>query len=223
MHPLGRVAILPRSAPWAPEVLRRLASWESVAVCGYQDEAHWWEATCTGPEVALVDSTAPGVEGTSLLGDVNRDRDWVRVLLVGDGLPARAAFSAAKLGALGMVDDPRDVALLRDLLEQGLEESSDLLRTGRRLRSIHRRFERLTDREREVLREIGEGKASKAIARDLSISKRTVDNHRSSILRKVEVSSVAELCCLMHGATALDLSRTRLKHARAVAPIAVGV
>ena len=54
-------------------------------------------------------------------------------------------------------------------------------------------FDRLTGREREVLRLIARGYAYKEIARDLVISVKTVESHVSSVLRKLQLSSRYEL------------------------------
>ena len=51
----------------------------------------------------------------------------------------------------------------------------------------------LTDREREVLQLIAEGKSTKRIARDLFVSPKTIEWHRSQLMKKLGVESVAEL------------------------------
>jgi two-component system response regulator FixJ len=52
---------------------------------------------------------------------------------------------------------------------------------------------RLSGREQEVLRELVQGKPSKLIASALGISEKTVDVHRSNLMRKTGTRSVAEL------------------------------
>lgn len=54
-------------------------------------------------------------------------------------------------------------------------------------------FSLLTDREREVLQQIAEGKATKEIAADLFVSVKTIETHRSKIMEKTGRHSVAEL------------------------------
>ena len=51
----------------------------------------------------------------------------------------------------------------------------------------------LTPRERQVLNMVIAGKSNKEIARDLSISPKTVDKHRTSVMQKLRVHSLAEL------------------------------
>jgi DNA-binding NarL/FixJ family response regulator len=52
---------------------------------------------------------------------------------------------------------------------------------------------RLTRRERDILRRVAEGKTSKEIAGELSISHRTVESHRESVMKKLDIHSVAGL------------------------------
>jgi FixJ family two-component response regulator len=62
-----------------------------------------------------------------------------------------------------------------------------------RQRQLRARIDTLTEREREVLRHVVQGKLNKQIAADLGIHERTVKLHRTSITTKLRVHSVAEL------------------------------
>ena len=59
------------------------------------------------------------------------------------------------------------------------------------------RFHRLTEREREIARFVGEGKSSPTIARDLNLSQRTVDNHLGSIFKKLGLRTRTQLALLI--------------------------
>ena len=59
------------------------------------------------------------------------------------------------------------------------------------------RLTTLTERERDVLDQVVKGLSSKAIARELDISYRTVELHRSHIMEKLQVRSAAELIRLV--------------------------
>lgn len=67
-------------------------------------------------------------------------------------------------------------------------------------------FPRLTDREREVLQGISEGKGTKEIAAELHLSAKTVETHRQHLMDKLEIYSVAELTkfAIREGLTTLD-------------------
>jgi FixJ family two-component response regulator len=100
---------------------------------------------------------------------------------------------AMKAGAIDFLTKPvRDQTLL-DAVITGI--SLDARRRAEALvvkRNIER-FETLTQREREVVREVARGRLNKQIAFDLGISEVTVKLHRSSVMRKMEASSIGEL------------------------------
>ncbi|MCR9209905.1 MAG: LuxR C-terminal-related transcriptional regulator [bacterium] len=55
------------------------------------------------------------------------------------------------------------------------------------------KLKRLTIRERQVLEQIVEGRMNKVIANRLEISEKTVERHRSNLMKKLDAQSVAEL------------------------------
>ena len=61
------------------------------------------------------------------------------------------------------------------------------------MRELRRRFDGLSQREKEVLGHVVRGKMNKEIAVDLGINLRTVKLHRTNVTRKLKVQSVAEL------------------------------
>ena len=54
-------------------------------------------------------------------------------------------------------------------------------------------FRALTDREREIVQMLAEGKSNKEIATRLSISVKTVETHRATVMRKLDINSIVEL------------------------------
>ena len=88
------------------------------------------------------------------------------------------------------------IAAVRRALARNEEERAERAR----LQELSQRFERLTDREREVLQHVVQGKLNKQIAADLGIHERTVKLHRTSITTKLQVHSVAELTRLVQEA-----------------------
>jgi len=61
------------------------------------------------------------------------------------------------------------------------------------LKNVEDSYDLLTDREREILQLVAEGKTNKEIAGELNLSMYTVDTHRSHILQKLNLHSVPEL------------------------------
>lgn len=114
------------------------------------------------------------------------------------------AVNAIKRGAVDFVPKPyQDQQLLdaiNEALRRDLEQRSPRAAGG----GFAERLGALTSREREVMDLALKGNTSKAIARELGISHRTVELHRSRLLEKLGVSSITELLRLRSG---LDSSR----------------
>ena len=79
--------------------------------------------------------------------------------------------------------------------ETGLNDGFD--RTDSRLRrersETESPFQVLTEREREILRLLTEGKSSKGIAAELNVSPKTIETHRANIMRKLDIHNIADL------------------------------
>ena len=109
------------------------------------------------------------------------------------------AVNAIKRGAVDFVPKPYQEQHLLDAVNEALRR--DVLRRAGSLdaNGPAKRLQTLTSREREVLDLALKGHSSKAIARELGISHRTVELHRSHLLEKLEVASITELMRLNLG------------------------
>lgn len=114
----------------------------------------------------------------------------VVVLGEADQTPALARRIAdGTIHVLDSVGDDRQI--LAPILD-GLRSERRLGRETSR-QAVQLRIQSLTTREREVLTLITEGKSNKVIATELSISPKTVEVHRSQVMRKMEAESLANL------------------------------
>ena len=107
------------------------------------------------------------------------------------------AVSALKKGAFHFIEKPFNDHDLVDLVEKALAADHDRQRVAASRETIEARLATLTQREREVMELILEGKYNKVIADELSISMRTVEAHRSRIFDKMDVRSAVELAQLL--------------------------
>jgi FixJ family two-component response regulator len=80
-----------------------------------------------------------------------------------------------------------------DAVARAMERDSQESKDRQRREDLFNRLDKLSERELEVLGHVVTGQLNKQIAADLSINERTVKLHRTSITRKLEVQSVAEL------------------------------
>jgi DNA-binding NarL/FixJ family response regulator len=160
--------------------------------------------TATLPDVVLLDVHLPGGGGTEVLSRVAARLPDVKFLALSVSDSAEDVIAVIRGGARGYVtknitgDDL--VAALRRVHTGDAVFSPRL--AGFVLDAFAGRFEvaqvdedldRLTVREREVMRLIARGYAYKEVAAELFISIKTVETHVSSVLRKLQLSSRHEL------------------------------
>lgn len=143
--------------------------------------------------MAILDLSMPNMNGLELQQELQiREVNIPVVFLSGEGdIPA--AVKAVQHGAIDFVEKPVESDLLIDRIEKALlkKRQQKLQDTNNRL--LRERLASLTPREKEVLDNLVKGKASKVIAFDLGISERTIELHRSKILKKMKVANSTQL------------------------------
>jgi len=114
------------------------------------------------------------------------------IIITGHG-DVPSAVQALKNGAIDFIEKPFSDQQLLGRVRQALEQDRSRRETDDGEREFRRRFTHLTAREREVLAYVVAGYSSREIATALRLVVYTVENHRASIMRKLEVRSVADL------------------------------
>lgn len=145
----------------------------------------------------IIDLHLPGVSGVEIQQRLRQiGSDWA-VIVVSGGADVATAVQVMQNGAVTLLEKPYTLEVLRSAVQQGLTRSSEAVtRRGARDR-VRGRLESLTADERQVLNAMISGASNKVIAQTLVLGMRTVERHRSSVLRKMQVGSVAELASLM--------------------------
>jgi FixJ family two-component response regulator len=103
------------------------------------------------------------------------------------------AVNAIKRGAVDFVPKPYHEQQLLDAVNEALRRDAQRRAGPLDASEFSERLQMLTFREREVLDLALKGHSSKVIARELGISHRTVELHRSNLLEKLGVASITEL------------------------------
>lgn len=157
----------------------------------------------TEPDVVLLDVHLPGGGGTEVLRQVGAKHPDVRFLALSVSDAAEDVIGTIRGGARGYVTKSITgedlVAAIKRVAEGDAVFSPRLAGfvldafAGGDAPSIEDDLDRLTQREREVLRLIARGYAYKEVAKELFISIKTVETHVSAVLRKLQLSNRYEL------------------------------
>jgi DNA-binding NarL/FixJ family response regulator len=158
----------------------------------------------TSPDVVLLDVHLPGGGGAEVLRRVHTQAPQTRFLALSVSDAAEDVIGAIRGGARGYVTKtitgPELVEAIGRVADGDAVFSPrlagfvlDAFAGAIEVAQIDEDLDRLTEREREVMRLIARGYAYKEVAKELFISIKTVETHVSSVLRKLQLSSRHEL------------------------------
>ena len=141
----------------------------------------------------LLDLFMPDISGLELLQIMqNRGIAIPTIFVTGHG-DVTSAVRAMKVGAFDYIEKPFGHQELLDRVNQAIAQDARQRTQIRLVRDWGHRLSTLSGRERQVLSMVVAGRMSKEIATELGVSLKTIERHRSRIMEKVQVGSVAEL------------------------------
>lgn len=175
------------------------------------------ECLCLKPDVVLMDIAMPDINGIEATAQIVAQDRSARVIILSMHDSREHILRALKAGAKGyllkesagdeVVQAVRAVAeghryLSQRITERIVEDYLDLQEQVEQKDPL----EKLSERERQVLRLVVEGKSSAEIANALFLSVKTVETYRSRIMEKLEVSDLPALVkfAIQHGVISLD-------------------
>ncbi|MDQ6829269.1 MAG: response regulator transcription factor [Gemmatimonadota bacterium] len=176
---------------------------EVVAEAASGDEAIAMAKT-HAPDVVVLDISMPGGSGLDVTAALRREMPGVRVLILSMHDHEQYVLESVRAGAHGYLRKDSSPGELREAIRAVHDgesffsapvatQLSAALR-GEATREVRAtKLATITGRERDVLLGVAQGRTNKEIAASLGISPRTVESHRESLMRKLEIRSVAGL------------------------------
>lgn len=132
----------------------------------------------------ITDVIMPGMDGMDLLSRVRRLAPWVPVMMVSGFADIPMSVRAFKLGAVDFIEKPLDRKAFLHKVKAILKQN-DYIDTP----ASHT----LTKTEEKILKLILDGKGNKEVAYILDRAVRTVERHRSNVMRKFGVDNIVDL------------------------------
>jgi DNA-binding NarL/FixJ family response regulator len=156
------------------------------------------------PDVVVLDISMPGKTGLEVAAELRQELPNTRVLVLSIHDHAEYVMESVRAGADGYLRKDAAPGELREAVRAVFRGDSFFSapvarQLGEGVRAVAERdarkarLESLSTREREVLDGIVNGETNKEIAARLGISPRTVETHRESVMRKLEIRTVAGL------------------------------
>ena len=176
-----------------------------LVVCGEAENSHGAldAVKAQKPEVVLVDLTMPGGEGMEFIKDLRALHPEVAVLVVSmhdEEVYAQRALRAGSRGYIMKSEGGEQlVKAIRQVLQGKIYLSENMASkvlevfSGRRQREESSTLDKLSDREFEVFRLLGQGLTTREISQRLRLGTKTVDTHRLHLRQKLGFKTGAAL------------------------------
>ena len=144
----------------------------------------------------LVDAYLPGMTGLQLLRHLNEQGHHLPAIMITGSSDVAMAVEAMKTGASDFIEKPVSCTELLASVTRAIEQSRDTSQRAAWKASATKSLAGLTARQHQIMDLVLAGHPNKNIAADLGISRRTVENHRASIMHKTASKSLPALARL---------------------------
>jgi len=176
----------------------RLAQAEGLTARGYTSATSFLEDyDPKRPGCLVLDIRMPGMSGLELQKALSARGSCPPIIFVSAHGDIRLAMQAVRDGAFDFIPKPFCPLALMERIRHALALDRDNRRKRALTAEAQQCFSKLTDREREISLRLAAGETPKHIAGHLCISPKTVDNHQTRILAKLNVENSTQLAHLL--------------------------
>ena len=146
-----------------------------------------------GPTCLVLDVRLPGRSGLDFQRELLAENVHIPIIFITAYGDIPMSVQAMKGGAIEFLPKPfRDQDLI-DAIQLGLARDQARRNDEMELSILRERFEKLSDREGEVMHHVSQGRLNKQIATAMGIREITVKVHRGQVMRKMQASSTPDL------------------------------
>ena len=145
------------------------------------------------PGCLVLDVRLPGMSGLAFQEELVKAGIALPVIFLTGYGDVPMTVRAMKAGAAEFLTKPFDEQVMLDAIHGAIERDRARRRDVASLTEVKARYSALTERERQVMKLVVEGRVNKQIAAELGLSLVTVKVHRGQVMRKMRAKSVPEL------------------------------
>jgi len=156
-------------------------------------EAFLEVADSTTEGVILLDQRMTGMSGLELQAELaRRGSDLLIIFITGHG-DVQMSVKAVKAGAIDFLEKPFSNEALLASIREAFARADDSKKQHDRIAGLGKRHASLTAREQEVLQHVVAGMSNRRMAEVLGVSDRTIEVHRSRVMKKMAAGSLPDL------------------------------
>ena len=141
----------------------------------------------------VLDIRMPRVSGLDLQNKLNQLQSSLPIIFITGHGDIPMAVEAMRKGALDFIRKPFREQELLDRINEALLLNQKINKSASQQQLQYEKINLLSERENEIFNRVANGDMNKVIASDLCISERTVEVHRSHVMKKLEVRTLAQL------------------------------
>jgi len=145
------------------------------------------------PGCLVLDVRLPGLSGLDLQRELAKTSSTLPIIFLTGHGDIPMSVRAMKAGAVEFLTKPFREQDLLDAIRQAVERDRVARAERQELEELHRRYDTLTPRERDVMAGVVAGRLNKQIAADLGSAEATVKEQRGQVMLKMQAGSVADL------------------------------
>src|SRR6202041_2465474 len=145
------------------------------------------------PSCLILDVRLPGISGLDLQHELKKGRISIPIIFLTAHADVPMSVKAMKSGAVEFLTKPFRQQDLLDAVQRSLTRARILREKERELTELRDRYERLSVREREVMKLVVSGMLNKQVAAELGASEATIKMYRSQVMKKMQAKSLPEL------------------------------
>ena len=178
--------------------ISRLLRAHDIPVAAYDSPSDFLrQQSEAGPGCLILDISMPEMDGLQLQSLLTKAGTSLAVVFVTGQGDIAASVKAMKGGAVDFLTKPFDEPQLLEVIELAMNKSRAFYESAQQVERCWKAFSSLTPRERQVCLSVSRGLLNKQVGGELGVHEKTIKLHRSNVMSKLGVTSLADLVRLV--------------------------